>query len=148
MELERKQDLSIYYWLETLMQPYPMVNINDGFPEADLVLPSVTIESDSIVPHIKELGNKISWRKRFWVIDVLGLNKAQRDEITSIIINQIESGIPVYDYDEGFPPPIPTKIGLLSTIDWDVRTIRVFPSLVEKMYWRNSIRFITEYNAI
>lgn len=148
MELERKQDLSIYYWLDGLMQPYPMVNVNDGFPEGDLVLPSVTIESDAITPHLKEMGSRVSWRRRFWIIDVIALNKAQRDELTSIILNDIENGISVYDYDEGFPPGVsPTEIGLLSPTDWDVRTIRVFPTLVEKMYWRNTIRFFTEYNA-
>lgn len=148
MELERKQDLSIYYWLDGLMQPYPMVNVNDGFPEGDLVLPSVTIESDAITPHLKEMGSRVSWRRRFWIIDVIALNKAQRDELTSIILNDIENGISVYDYDEGFPPGVsPTEVGLLSITDWDVRTIRVFPTLVEKMYWRNTIRFFTEYNA-
>ena len=149
MELERKQDLSIYYWLEDLLQAYPMVNINDGYPEGDLELPSVTIESDMINPHLKEQGNRRSiTRRRIWVIDVLALNKAQRDELTSIIINDIETGIPVNDYDEGFPPGVtPSQIGLLSIIDWDVRTIRVFPTLVEKMYWRNTIRFISEYNT-
>jgi len=148
MELERKQDLSIYYWLDGLMQPYPMVNVNDGFPEEDLKLPSVTIESDAITPHLKEMGNRVSWRRRFWIIDVIALNKAQRDELTSIILNDIENGISVYNYDEGFPPGVsPTEVGLLSISDWDVRTIRVFPTLVEKMYWRNTIRFFTEYNA-
>jgi hypothetical protein len=148
MELERKQDLSIYYWLDGLMQPYPMVNVNDGFPEGDLELPSVTIESDAITPHLKEMGSRVSWRRRFWIIDVIALNKAQRDELTSIILNDIENGISVYNYDEGFPPGVsPTEVGLLSITDWDVRTIRVFPTLVEKMYWRNTIRFFTEYNA-
>ena len=148
MELERKQDLSIYYWLNDLFTSYPMVNINDGYPEGDLVLPSVTIEADAITPHIRQLGNRTSTRKRFWTIDIIALNKAQRDELTSIIINDIEYGIPVNDYDEGFPPEVtPTQIGLLSIIDWDVRTIRAFPTLVEKMYWRNTIRFISEYNT-
>jgi len=148
MELERKQDLSIYYWLADLMQPYPMVTVNDGYPDEDLVLPSVTIESDTILPHLKEMGSRISWRRRFWTIDILALNKAQRDELTSIILNNIENGISVYDYDEGFPPGVsPTEIGLLSPSDWDVKTIRIFPALVEKMYWRNAMRFFTEYNA-
>ncbi len=148
MELERKQDLSIYYWLIDLFQPYTIVNINDGYPEGDLELPSVTIESDGITPHTKQLGSRISRRKRFWVIDVIALNKAQRDELTSIVINNIEYGIPINNYDEGFPPEVtPTQIGLLSILDWDVRTIRVFPELIEKLYWRNTIRFYTEYTS-
>ena len=147
MFLERKQDLSIYYWLKDLMQPYPMINVNDGYPEGDLELPSVTIESQFIRPGQRELGSRTSERRRFWVIDVIALNKAQREEITSLILNDIESGIPIYDYDEGFPPPLPTQLGLLSPYDWEVITIRVFPELIEKLYWRNTIRFFTEYTS-
>lgn len=149
MFLERIQDLSIYYWLEELMQPYPTVNVNDGYPEGELQLPSVSIESQNIRPGKREMGSRISWRKRFWVIDVMAVNKAQRDELTSIIINDIEQGIPIYDYNEGFPPDVsPTQLGLLMPLDYEVTTIRIFPELMEKMYWRNSVRFFTEYNAI
>ena len=84
-----------------------------------------------------------------WAIEIIASNKAQRDELTSIILNDLEYGIPVYDYNEGFPPAIsPTELGLLFPIDWEVRTVRIFPDLVEKLYWRNTIRFFTEYNAI
>lgn len=149
MFLERIQDLSIYYWLEELMQPYPTVNVNDGYPEGELQLPSVAIESQNIRPGKREMGNRASWRKRFWVIEVMAVNKAQRDELTSIIINDIEQGIPIYDYNEGFPPDVsPTQLGLLMPLDYEVTTIRIFPELMEKMYWRNSVRFFTEYNAI
>jgi hypothetical protein len=145
MYLERKQDLSIYFWLEDLMSPHPMVTVNDGYPDEDLVLPSVTVEAQTIKFREYEMGNRIGRRERFWVVDILALVKTQRDEITSIITNSIEDGIPIYDYDEGFVSP--TQIGLLRPFDVGVTTIRIFPSLVEKMYWRNTIRFYTEYNA-
>lgn len=145
MYLERKQDLSIYYWLKDLMDTYPMITVNDGYPDEDLILPSVTIESQTIKLIDSELGSRTGRRERFWVVDILALNKAQRDEIASIIINDIETGIPVFDYDEGFESP--TQVGLLRPFDVGVTTIRIFPSLVEKMYWRNTIRFYTEYNA-
>ncbi len=145
MYIERKQDLSIYYWLKGLMAPYPMITVNDGYPDEDLQLPSVTVESQSIRFREYELGSRTGRRERFWVVDILALNKAQRDEITSIIMNNIETGIPVYNYDEGFDSP--TQIGLLRPFDISVATVRIFPSLVEKMYWRNTIRFYTEYNA-
>lgn len=149
MFIERKQDLSIYYWLEDIFQAYPTVQINDGFPEEGLERPSVTIESEDIKPLREEMGVRTTLRQRMWVIDVIATNKAQRDELTSIILNQLEYGMPVYDYDEGFPPAVsPTQLGLLRPIDWEVRTIRVFPDLTEKLYWRNSLRFYTEYNAI
>ncbi len=127
------------------MSPYPMINVNDGYPDEDLELPSVTVESQSMKFREYELGNRTGRRERFWVVDILALVKTQRDEITSIITDSIEDGIPIYDYDEGFVSP--TQIGLLRPFDVGVTTIRIFPSLVEKMYWRNTIRFYTEYNA-
>jgi hypothetical protein len=149
MFLERKQDLSIYYWLKDLMLPYPMIAVNDGYPATDLQLPSVTIETQDIKLLENELGNRHGLRERLWIIDVIGTSKAQRDEITSIVLNDIETGIPVYDYDMGFPPAVsPTQLGLLRPYDLDVRTVRIFPELTEKMYWRNAIRFLTIYNAI
>ncbi len=127
------------------MDPYPLINVNDGYPDEDLVLPSVTVESHTIKLREHEMGSRTGRRERFWVVDILALSKVQRDEITSIIINDIETGIPVNDYDEGFDSP--SQIGLLRPFDVGVTTIRIFPSLVEKMYWRNTIRFYTEYNA-
>jgi len=39
--------------------------------------------------------------------------KAQRDEIGYRILDSLEQCIPVYDYDEGFPPDTtPTNLGV------------------------------------
>lgn len=149
MFLERKQDLSIYYWIKGLMLPYPMVAVNDGYPDADLQLPSITVETQDIRLLDFELGNRMGLRERLWIIDIIATSKAQRDDLTSIILNDIETGIPVYNYDEGFPPAVsPTQLGLLKPYDLDVKTVRIFPELTEKMYWRNAVRFLTIYNAI
>lgn len=150
MFIERLQDLSIFHWLQDdVLVTYTMVKVNDGFPQEDLQIPSVSVESHDIRPRQKELGNRKSRRQRMWAIEIIASNKAQRDELTSIVLNELEDGIPVYDYNEGFPPAIsPTELGLLMPIDWEVRTVRIFPDLVEKLYWRNTIRFFTEYNAI
>lgn len=147
MFLERKQDLSIYYWLEDLFSSYSIVTINDGYPDGDLQRPSVTIEAEPIDILPYEMGSRTGRRIRIWSIDVIALNKAQRDEFISLILNDIESGIPVYDYDEGFPPDnSPTQIGLLRPQDIRAIPVRIFPELVEKMYWRSTIRFSSEYN--
>lgn len=150
MFLERLQDLSIFHWLQDdILVTYTTVKVNDGFPQEDLQIPSVSIESHDIRPRQRELGNRKSRRQRMWTIEIIASNKAQRDELTSIILEDLEYGMPVYDYNEGFPPSIsPTELGLLMPIDWEVRTVRIFPDLVEKLYWRNTIRFFTEYNAI
>lgn len=150
MFLERLQDLSIYYWLkDDILSAYPSVTVNDGFPEENLEIPSVSVESHDIRSRQKELGNRKSRRQRMWTIEIIATNKAQRDELTSIVLEDLEYGIPVYDYNEGFPPSnSPSELGLLRPIDWEVRTVRIFPDLVEKLYWRNTLRFFTEYNAI
>jgi len=148
MLLERLQDLSIYYYLTDLFTSYPTVEIFDGYPDSDLVIPSISIVNEDINFKPFELGNRKRKKERLWNIDVYGSNKAQRDELVSIIINDIEDGILVYDYNEGFPPSSPSQIGTLSILDMGVRTVRIFPELVEKLYWRSSIRFLTQYNAI
>jgi len=149
MHLLRKQDLSIYYFLkDTVFASHSFVNIEDGYPDGELQLPTVSIEALDIDPTIYELGNRVGRKDRLWVIDIFATNKAQRDEFAYLVIDQLESGIPVYDYDEGFPPPTPTQLGAL-----DVRNIRatpviIFPELQEKLYWRMSIVFSTIYHPL
>jgi hypothetical protein len=143
MHLQRKIDLSIYYWLRHL----DWLTINDGYPEADLQLPSITVESDVIRPVEYEMGNRDRLNERLWVLDVIGKNKDQRDELSYKTLEELNTGIPVYDYDEGFPPSVsPTQLGLLRATDITAMPVRIFPELVEKMYWRTSIRFYSEYN--
>lgn len=146
MYLERKQDLSIYYWLDGLFSSYSSVTVNDGYPDGDLVLPAVVVEGQPIVLNPLEMGNRTSKRLRLWSIDVYATNKAMRDEFTSYILDNIEDGIIVYDYDEGFPPDVsPSQLSTLRPIEIRVDPIRVFPDLVEKLYWRTRINFMTEY---
>ncbi len=150
MFLERKQDLSIYYWLkDDVFSAYPTVNVEDGYPEEVLDLPVVAVVNLPIilVPH--ELGTRRGLRARGWRLEVYANNKAQRDEMSSIIIDTIENGIPVYDYDEGFPPSVsPTQLGTMLPLDIEVVPVRIFPELVEKLYWKVSVQFTTEYETI
>ncbi len=142
MELHRKQDISIYYWLiETLPD---FVTVVDGFPDSDLVLPTASIEHIEIVGKPFELGG-LDKDHRIWRIDVFGENKSQRDDYAYKIYSEMEGNIPVYDYDEGFPPPTPTRIGALKCYDRKVKPIKVFEDLVRKLYWRSAINFWTEY---
>ena len=148
MYLERKQELSIYYWLkdDVLASVSNIVNIVDGYPDSDVNLPTVAVVPEAIRHERFELGSRNRLRYRSWAIDVYAVNKAQVQEIVSIILNSIEDGIPVYNYDEGFPPGAnPSKIGHLVLDELEVVPVRVFPELIEKLYWRNSIRFTTYY---
>lgn len=148
MFLERKQDLSIFFWLkDAVLLAFPTVTVVDGYPEEDLIIPSVAVVNQSIILDPFELGNRTGVRIRAWNLDVYASNKAQRDELSSIIINEIESNIPVLDFDEGFPPTVsPTQLGVLIPRDVTVIPIRIFPELVEKLYWRSTIRFMTDYS--
>lgn len=149
MHLLRKQDLSIYYFLkDDVFASYDFVNVADGYPDADIQLPTVSIEALDINPIEFELGNRVGRKDRLWVMDIYATNKAQRDEFAYLIVDELENGIPVYDYDEGFPPPTPTQLGAL-----DVRNIRatpviIFPEIEEKLYWRESVVFSTIYHPL
>lgn len=147
MHIERKKDLSIYYWLKDIFSPYPAVTVNDGYPDGDLQIPSITVEGEEIRPVEYQMGSRDRIAYRLWTVDVIANNKDMRDEFAYLILDEMENGISVYDYDEGFPPSVsPTEIGLLRTTDIVMQPVRIFPELVEKMYWRISIRFMSEYN--
>jgi hypothetical protein len=65
------------------------------------------------------------------------------------VYNELDYGIPVYDYNEGFPPAVsPTRLGCLRVKDDEKRleTIRVLPQLVDKLYYRASISFVMVYD--
>ncbi len=146
MELERIQDLSIYYWLTGLFSSYPQVTVVDGYPPDDVSIPSIAVTDGPIdyTPH--EQGSRRNKRSRIWMIDVATNNKAQRTEFTSYIVKNLEDGIPVYDYNQGFPPTSVPQIGTIKPLDLAVRPIRVFPELTEsKMYWRETIVFFDDY---
>lgn len=150
MHLLRKQDLSIYYFLrDDVFALYDFVNIEDGFPDKELELPTVSIEALDISPLIFELGNRVGRKDRFWTMDIFAQQKAQRDEFGYLIIDELENGIPVYDYDEGFPPDVsPTQLGALDVEDIRATPVIIFPEIQEKLYWRMSIMFSTVYHPL
>ena len=150
MHLLRKQDLSIYYFLrDDVFALYDFVNIEDGFPDKELELPTVSIEALDISPLIFELGNRVGRKDRFWTMDIFAQQKAQRDEFGYLIIDELENGIPVYDYDEGFPPDVsPTQLGALDVRDIRATPVIIFPDIQEKLYWRMSIAFSTIYHPL
>jgi len=148
MHLLRKQDRSIFYWLLDLFSAYPSVNVVDGFPDEDMTLPTLSVETQDIYPYPLELGNRLGVNDRYWTIDIFALNKDMRDEFAYLIMTQMQYTIPVYDYDEGFPPHVsPTHIGTLHCENINMSPIRVFGSMQEKLYWRATIFFRTDYHS-
>lgn len=149
MHLLRKQDLSVYYFLVDMFSAYDFVNIADGYPDEELVLPTISVEAMDVdsIPH--ELGNRAGLKDRFWNIEVFALNKAQRDEFAYLIMDNLEVGVSINDYDEGFPPDvIPTKIGALDISNLTLTVVTIFPTIQEKLYWRMSITFTSIFNQL
>jgi|WetSurMetagenome_2_1015567.scaffolds.fasta_scaffold127137_2 hypothetical protein len=144
MYLEKKQDQSIYYWLKSIVSD--QVTVVDAFPTSDLRIPSVSIEAERIQAFQLELGTKKQEQIRTWIINIFGMNKAQRDDLGYLIFNALDEGIPVNNYDEGFPPSVtPSLMGRLELDTKDLVVIQVFPELVEQLYYRSEITFTTYY---
>lgn len=148
MDIERKKDLSIYYWLQDLFSDVSYVNIEDGFPTGELEIPTVAVEGGVINLKPHELGNRNRIFKRLWFIDIFATNKSQRDELSYRILRALENVIPVYDYDEGFPPPTPTQLGVLDTLSISGVPIKIFPEMTQKLYYRFNISFTAEYSIL
>lgn len=146
MELVRIQDLSIYYWLKGILPNF--VTVVDGFPEGDLILPTVSVEAQPMEGIPFELGG-CDKDIRFWRIDVFAKDKSQRDDMAYVIFKELEKNISVYNYNEGFPPDVsPSQLGYMRCYNRQVAPIRVFEELVRKLYWRSAINFWTEYETI
>lgn len=147
MYLERNQDLSVYHFVEEMFEDVSFVTIVDGFPDEELSVPTVSIDNGDIDTYEWELGNRNRAQFRTWYIDVFAKNKSQRDDFSYKILNEIEEGIPVYDYSEGFPPEHDqTKLGALQPEEIKLRVIQIAPELVDKLYYRTSVEFTAVYN--
>jgi hypothetical protein len=148
MHVEEKKDLSLYYWLVGLFSATPKIHIEDGFPTKSLAIPTVSIDRKSIYSRPFELGNRKGNWIPFWHIDIFAENKTQRDGLGFIIMDALENGVPVYDYDFGFPPTTIPQIGVLVPEEMKYQKIEIIPDLVDTLYWRAQITFTSSYEEI
>lgn len=140
MYRERKEDISVFYWLKDKFLDTPYVNIVDEFPTTLLSLPTISVDTDMIETSSFEMGNRIRQKIRFYSFDIFANNKTQRNEFAYRLLNELENPIPVYDYDEGFPPDVsPTQLGCLVPDEIRVEILPVFPELVDKLYYRATV---------
>lgn len=147
--LERLEDLSIYYFLVDTFSDVPFVTIVDGFPEGDLVIPTVSIEAGKIDVVEYELGNRDGLRVRRWYIDIYAVNKSQRDEFGYRLLDVLKDGIPVYNYNEGFPPSVtPARAGTLQILSKSYNPIRISADVVDKLYYRATISFVAQNDSM
>ena len=147
---ERKEDLSIYYFVVDLFADISdILTVVDGYPMEGFTLPTLAVEAKTINTAKWEIGNRTRVQFRVWYIDVFAKNKSQRDELGYRLLNGLEACIPVYDYDEGFPPDVdPTELGCLEVEDLRLRIIRVYPELVDSLYYRATVSFVATYNQL
>jgi hypothetical protein len=149
MYMERLEDLSVYYFLTDKFSASSFITIVDGFPEGKLVLPTIAIEAGKIDVRNYEMGNRDGIRVRRWYIDIYAKNKSQRDEFGYKLLNELKNNIPVYNYNEGFPPSVsPTKVGALQVLAKSYDPIRISADVVEKLYFRATISIVAENDVI
>jgi hypothetical protein len=147
MIIDRLLDLSVLYYVKSVFVASPFIHVEDGYPETAFTLPTIAVEISDIDTIPSELGDRVRRKMRTWYIDVFANDKAQRDEYAYKLMSAFEQPIPVYNYDEGFPPTSsPSQIGCISTDDIKLQIIKVLPELTEKMYYRSLVIFTGEYS--
>ena len=149
MELERKKDTSIVYWLMDTFSDVSSITILDEYSNRELEVPSLALQTGLITDEEFQLGDRTQKLIRLWHIDIYAKSTEQRNEIAYRLLRELDDGIPVYDYDEGFPPDIdPSRIGTISVFSKEYTPIAVVPELLDKMYWRGSVTIFTEYSEV
>lgn len=150
MEIEEKQDLSVYYFVKDLLEPYTYITVVDAYPEGEMSLPTVAVTPRDVETFQFQLGSKSRIRDRTWYIDVFALNTAQGRKIGYKLLKALEDDIPVLDYDEGLPPAVTdqTQLGLLEVGTLRLDIIKVMPELVNKLYYRAVVYLSARYNQV
>ena len=149
MNIYRKEDLSVYYFIKDLFQDTPFINIEDSFPEEILEVPTISIDAGKLIEEPFELGNRDKIRERVWYIDVFAKNKSQRDDFGYKILENSKDGIAIYDYDEGFPPDVtPSKIGHMAIVADSYEPIPVILGENEKLYFRGQVILVTQNDTV
>jgi len=149
MYIERKEDLSVYYHISDQFSDVSYVIVEDSFPEVVMQVPTIAIDAGTLDHELFEMGNRTPLRLRKWYIDVFAKTKSQRDDFCYRILNSLDDGINVYDYDEGFPPDVdPTKIGHLALIKKSFLPIPVMVEENQKKYYRGQVVITTENDQI
>lgn len=152
MVIERLQDLSVFYKVKDILSPHIIIKVVDEFPTDEFKkddLPLVSVEGLIFTSDDFEMGNRRLKNDRKWMINIFGKNKAQRSDIMYFLNTELQQGIPVLDYNEGFPEngvTDQTQLGTLVILGVTTEPIPVFSALVTTLYWRGELKIITEYS--
>lgn len=149
MYIERLEELSVYFFIKDLFTDVDSITFTDEYPEFDLTLPTVAVESDEIILTNYELGNREPIRTRRWYIYTFAKTKSQRDDIAYRIINSFQDGVKVYNYDEGFPPDVaPSVIEHLRWESLGYTPVKVMADLPENLYFRGTISIVLTNDTV
>lgn len=145
MLIYRKEDISVFHFIEEMFSDTSFITVVDSFPEQVLQIPTISIDAGRLKEDNYELGNRDRLRTREWYIDIFAKNKSQRDDFGYRILDRTKDGIGIYDYDEGFPPDVyPTKIGHMDILSISYEPIPVLLDENEKLYFRGQIILVTQ----
>jgi len=147
MELQRKQDISLLYWLEDLFEDAPFVTIVSEYKPTELVAPCIAVETGDTEGDVYELGNRTILMEREFYLGIYAKNISQRNDYAYKVFNNLyENAIPVYNYDEGFPPDVsPTQIGNLLFKRARISPLGIDPELVDKLYYQSLVKYTAIY---
>jgi hypothetical protein len=148
MRTNKKKDLSVLKWVEDLFSDISFLTISDEYDEEneELDIPTVALSTGDMNSRPIQMGDRTQVDFRIFYFDIYAKNKAQRNDLVYEIYEEIDAGIPVYDYDEGYDSP--SRIGTISVLEKNNKPIEVVPELVEKMYYRSQITIYTDYSRI
>lgn len=145
--IERKQELSVVYFLKSKFSSTAFLKIEDEFPDKLISLPTISVDWDDLVGYEFELGNSKMLQERTWYIDIFANTKEQRKDFAYKIFNDLQEGVPVYNYDEGFPPDVtPTQLGCLVPVSIKIRKMAIIPKLIDELYWRATVIMVATYD--
>ena len=145
MELQRNQDTSLVYWMQSLLTDSSFINVVSEYTAEELTVPSVVIETGNTTGKSFELGNPVVLLDRAYMITVYANNITQRNDYAYKIFNELtQARIPVYDYSDGVDDP--ERLGTLLFDEGRIKPVVVVPELVTEMYYRSIIFYTAIYD--
>jgi len=150
MLVERLQDISVVNYIKEIVPD--SVKVVDGFPEKPITekdIPIIAVENRTAEFNRLELGTNVSIVTRGWIIYVYAKNKTQRDHLAYLVGgNLFKNKVPVYDYNQGFPPDVdPDQIGCLEPKRVSIKIPQIDPSQVSMLYRIADIYYSATYKS-
>lgn len=94
----------VYYIKEQMVSEWGSnVEVIDSYPQdlKNLMPPVVAIDYSTIVVDSLEIGTNETFEYYYWYIHIFGRKTGERDDITSVVIDLLESGCSILDFSSG-----------------------------------------------